>query len=462
MTLESFHTASSEPYFYDQSYANAQTRKATISVDEQETHVVEREVWVQEPRNTPIPVDEQGRCVLAQEMGQRDPETHCPLKWKCTSECKHLTTEEKQRIVDLKSMFASLRTLRRALDAVDSGCQNGHYTCKATGVDLAGHPLMCTIAGCESKLRTLRAAAPHYPVLRTLLAGLYESIRYHKFIAGIDSALRTGKFVSLALLCHFRDYRKLFSSDLSGEASFARPSVDIQKPNMPDIESELCIKYANMVAELEKKLADNPEFASCSCERLLQRKNVTAFDFSESKKFTSSMWEVLRAYMYMSDPEAPNKTHYVCQYCRPILNRDQLPSRCVLNGLEVEPVPRELESLDPLSKQLIQKAKAFQAVYRLGTYTGKVPSHNSLKACKGIMFFLPLPLEKTVKTLDKVSQNADGAAVTRLPNPELFIIVNSKSKTNKVVWQSLIDICALRDALRKLKDINWVYADIDE
>ena len=164
-----FHTASSEPYFYDQSYSNGQTRKAIVSVDEQGTHVVEREVWVREPRNTPIPVDEQGRCVLAQEMGQRDPETHRPLKWKCTSECKHLTTEEKQRIVHLKSMFASLCTLRQALGAVDSSCQNGHHTCKATGVDLAGHPLMCTIAGCESKLRTLRAAALHYPVLLTLL-----------------------------------------------------------------------------------------------------------------------------------------------------------------------------------------------------------------------------------------------------------------------------------------------------
>ena len=199
-------------------------------------HIVEREVWVREPQNSPIPVDEHGRCVLAQEMGQRDPETHRPLKWKCTSECIHLTTEEKQRIDHLKSMFASLCTLRRTLDAVDSGCQNGHYMCKATGIDLAGHPLMFTIAGCESKLRTLRAAAPHYPVLQTLLAGLYESIRYHKFIASIDSALRTGKFVSLALLCRFRDYMKLFSSDLTDKASVARPSVDIQRPNMPDTE----------------------------------------------------------------------------------------------------------------------------------------------------------------------------------------------------------------------------------
>ena len=111
-------------------------------------------------------MDEQGRCVLAQEMGQRDPETHRPSKLKCTSECK------KQHIVDLKSIFASLHTQWRALDTVDSGYQNGHYTCKATGIDLAGDPLMCTIAGCESKLITLRAAAPNYPVLRTLLAGL--------------------------------------------------------------------------------------------------------------------------------------------------------------------------------------------------------------------------------------------------------------------------------------------------
>ena len=58
-----FHTASSETYFYDQSYANDQTCKATISIDEQGMHVVEREIWVREPRNTLIPVDEQGRCV---------------------------------------------------------------------------------------------------------------------------------------------------------------------------------------------------------------------------------------------------------------------------------------------------------------------------------------------------------------------------------------------------------------
>ena len=105
------HTASSEPYFYDQPTAKLKKKK-TISIDDQGKHVVEREIWVREPQNTPIPVDEQGRCVLAQEMGERHPKTHRPPKWKCTSECKLPTKEERQRIVDLKSMFDSVRTLR--------------------------------------------------------------------------------------------------------------------------------------------------------------------------------------------------------------------------------------------------------------------------------------------------------------------------------------------------------------
>ena len=79
-----------------------------------------------------------------------------------------------------------------------------------------------------------------------------------------------------------------------------------------------------------------------------------------------------------------------------------MPCQCFLNGLESEPIPAELANLDALSKQLIQRAKAFQTIMRLGTYTAKVPKYNSLKACKGTMFFLPLPLEKTFETLGEV------------------------------------------------------------
>ena len=137
-----------------------------------------------------------------------------------------------------------------------------------------------------------------------------------------------------------------------------------------------------------------------------------------------------------------------------------MPCRCILNGIETEQLPEELQNLDPLSTQLIQRAKAFQAVYRLGTYTGKVPSHNSLKACKGTMFFLPLPLERTVHTLDEIERKGDGIP-DRLPDPELFIVVNSKSKTKKTIWQSLINVDNLQAALEKLRQINWLYSNVD-
>ena len=43
---------------------------------------------------------------------------------------------------------------------------------------------------------------------------------------------------------------------------------------------------------------------------------------------------------------------------------------------------------------------------------------------------LPLPLEKTVQTLEELQNNTEGT-LTGLPNPELYIIVNSKSQMEK-------------------------------
>jgi len=126
-----------------------------------------------------------------------------------------------------------------------------------------------------------------------------------------------------------------------------------------------------------------------------------------------------------------------------------------------EPVPKELDMLDPLSKQIIQRGKAFQAVFRLGTYTGNVPNHSNVRACKGTMFFLPLPLEKTLKTIQEVEKKP-GEAMAGLPDPELYIIVNGKPSKNKILWQSMVNVDHIKAAVQKLKEINWLYADVDD
>ena len=113
----------------------------------------------------------------------------------------------------------------------------------------------------------------------------------------------------------------------------------------------------------------------------------------------------------------------MCTYCKPLIKKDKLSSRCILNGLTVVPVPPELSKLGVLSMQLIQCTKCHQTVVRLGTYTGKVPTYNSLKACQSTMFFIPLPLNKTLDTLKEV-KHSDIA--NDLPDLELYVIVYGK------------------------------------
>ena len=134
----------------------------------------------------------------------------------------------------------------------------------------------------------------------------------------------------------------------------------------------------------------------------------------------------------------------MCNYCKPFIKQDILPARCVLNGLQAVLIPPELARLDCLSKQLIQRAKCYRTVVRLGTYTAKVPMYNSLKACKGTMFFLPLPFNKTLETLGQVKHLSSA-----LPEPELYIILNGKPTKQKVVWRSLVNVDLVKIAAQK-------------
>ena len=73
------------------------------------------------------------------------------------------------------------------------------------------------------------------------------------------------------------------------------------------------------------------------------------------------------------------------------------------------------------------------------------------------MFFLPLPMKRTLETLDQVE-----SAKTALPDPELYIIVNGKPTKNKIVWRTLVDVNRVKKAVDKLKEINWLYEDVSD
>ena len=76
------------------------------------------------------------------------------------------------------------------------------------------------------------------------------------------------------------------------------------------------------------------------------------------------------------------------------------------------------------------------------------------------MFFLPLPLNKTLETLDQVQPTSD--VKTALLNPELFIIVNGKPTKSNTVWRTLVDVNAVKSAIQTLKKTNWLNVDVDD
>ena len=65
------------------------------------------------------------------------------------------------------------------------------------------------------------------------------------------------------------------------------------------------------------------------------------------------------------------------------------------------------------------------------------------------MLFLPLPLDKTLQTLEDVGEN------TTLASPELYIIVNGRPTKNKEMWRTLVDVNHIKAAVSKLREINW-------
>ena len=355
--------------------------------------------------------------------------------------------------------------MRLALDTCDQGCPNGHYPRNVTvlqsddvRLDHRGHPLVCSLDNeCTSRLRILRSASTHYPILRTFLRALNTAIKSNSIVSEIDKALVKGDFLSLTRLTNIDQYKMLLSNCVNStyENNLCTAKTPLRKAG---IELDLTIKHAKMIAQYEKEVRDYAEHACCSCQQLFKRKNVTKVKLTDS--LGKVVWPLLKDFMHTEDEHVSDNQLYMCNYCKPLIRKDTMPARCVLNGLRLVKIPIELEKLDAMSRQFIQRAKGFQTIVRLGTYTKKVPRYNSLKACKGTMFFLPLPLHKTVETMEGVK--AKGSNKISLPNPELYIIVNGNPTKNKVVWRNLVDVNNIKAAVNKLKEINFLYKDVDD
>uniref|UniRef100_A0A1X7UN21 Uncharacterized protein n=1 Tax=Amphimedon queenslandica TaxID=400682 RepID=A0A1X7UN21_AMPQE len=62
-----------------------------------------------------------------------------------------------------------------------------------------------------------------------------------------------------------------------------------------------------------------------------------------------------------------------------------------------------------------------------------------------------------METLNEVGLNSN-----LLPNPVLYIVINGQPTKSNNVWRSLVDVKKIKAAIRKLKEINWLYRSVDD
>ena len=91
---------------------------------------------MRQPKDSPIPVNEKGECIIAKEVpmeaGSKNEEEgwECGLSaqskmWECSKHCKPLSEFEVNAIVCFRT---AVEKVRQALAECDVGCPYGHYT----------------------------------------------------------------------------------------------------------------------------------------------------------------------------------------------------------------------------------------------------------------------------------------------------------------------------------------------
>ena len=301
-----------------------------------------------------------------------------------------------------------------------------------------GHSQACYVDPklCKSKLLVLHFLSPHYPRVRYIQRLTYRLTHYYNKLLKLDKAIRIGDVQVLEeivdTLCG-----KCMSTNVINETV-----INLN-------EDEILSKYSKAFAVLTKRSIDTPQFACLSCEKLCFKRNVV--DVGKFRKPVSGeQWKKLIDYLQNN----LESTLYICQYCLTYFRKGTLPPKCILNNLHVDKTPDVITTLNEYEKILIQRAKAFQVVQRMGTVSKKnLPQSHLQKKVKGRTFHLPLPIDETIKKICKPTDviNCDH---------ELYILVRGVPTKSKIIWENLVDVKKVYEVLTWFKEHNPLYAQI--
>lgn len=80
-----------------------------------------------------------------------------------------------------------------------------------------------------------------------------------------------------------------------------------------------------------------------------------------------------------------------------------------------------------------------------------LPNQQMVKKVKGRTFSLPLPLEKAIKNLPRPENPIN-------KNTDLYILVRGMPTKSKIVWEDIVGVNKVYEALIYLKNVNVHYS----
>ena len=304
--------------------------------------------------------------------------------------------------------------------------------------DHLGHPEFCYVnyASCSSKTLPIIILSSHFPILRTILKQLYCAKSLFKSIESIEKALFRGDYEIL------QDFISKFQNI---EVTFPVKPLAIDESSLRETYKKGIKLFTNIASDLPTK-------ACFSCERLQCSRNLRSIERYKDTLENSQIWTFLS-----TDSDRLVSKEFLCSLCfNNIVHDKKIPSYSIVNNLSNEKVPGVLQSLNDAEKMLISRARSFQTIKRMGTVMTKknMPNNHNIKKVCGRVFHLPLPIEKT---LEKLCNEKDPLNM----NPEFFILVRGiPNKSNKIVWENLVDMSKVFESLVWLKKNNHLYENI--
>ncbi|KAL6421584.1 hypothetical protein ACFW04_014313 [Cataglyphis niger] len=140
------------------------------------------------------------------------------------------------------------------------------------------------------------------------------------------------------------------------------------------------------------------------------------------------IWRDLMAYVQQQKINAK----YICNHYAGKFRNNLMPAYCILNNLFTDDVPEVISSLNTFEKILIQRAKAFQTVFKMGTVINrKLPQRQMVQK---------ETLNKLCSTTDPINDNR-----------ELYILFRDIPTKSKIIWEEIVNVKKVFDALTWLK-----------